>query len=255
MFSAIGNLFSSAESIENQKQNEYLMKLKKRLQEDIGKKFYPDEFIQKLKDTHSCISGSYILQTIHDEKWEGSDIDIFTNDVKGNGQAMFDFLQNRLGNSKLIKKEYNEISQMPVMQGNRKLDLTIKSQEGYNKYDFVICKVYDFFVDQQKIQLIIMETKYYEHMDKVSPFDLDFCKVFFDGEKFTINEAALKKEGVVCTGRVPSIKTYDRIMKYEKRGFKTTNKTHVYEKLLGAYSYCFKTHGKIVNITMKNFKI
>ena len=265
MFSAIGNLFSSAESIQNQKQNEYLNNLKERLQADIGKKINPDELIQKLKDTHSCISGSYILQTIHNEKWEESDIDIFTNDINGNGQDMFNFLQNTLGNGKLKKKEYNEISQkneyneisqMPVMQGeNRKLDLTMKSQEDYNKYDFVICKVYDFFVDQKIIQLIIMESKYYEHMDKVRPFDLDFCKVYFDGEKFTINEAALTKEGAVCAGRVPSIKTYDRIKKYEKRGFKVTNKTHVYEKLLGAYSYCFKKHGRIVNITLKNFKV
>jgi hypothetical protein len=39
-------------------------------------------FIKMLKDTGSVIAGSYPLQVYHNEKWEGSDIDIFTTSTK-----------------------------------------------------------------------------------------------------------------------------------------------------------------------------
>jgi hypothetical protein len=232
MLSALSGLFYGSE------QSKYQENIKKRLEKDLDKKINVDHFINKMKETHSCISGSYILQIIHDLEWEGSDIDIFTTEKYG--MDMYRFLQSHLNNGTVMEKNYIDTQ---TMENNRKHNITMHT----GTYDYVICKVYEFMVNSIKIQLIIMDDDYEDHETKMSHFDLDFCKVSFDGDKFIINESALKKEGIVSKMRLPSMKTFDRIMKYEKRGFVVKNKVDVYEQLLGLYSSMFKSNGYIGN--------
>jgi len=183
-------------------------KMNKRLAQDLGDKINVDEFNTQLKKTGSIIAGSYPLQVFHNLTWMWSDIDIFTNNL-----AMLYYLEQHLGRSTILKRgHYNHYNHH---DGN---------------YTFLRCRVYEFHSGPKPIQLIYMFNKA-TNEEVVQKFDFEFCRAAYDGEKLELSEAAKNKEGAFdCSKRQATKKTLSRLSKYEKRGFKVTNRAQLVEQ-------------------------
>ena len=161
-----------------------------------------EEFIKMLKETNSIIAGSYPMAVCVGRTFNPSDIDIFTK-----GDKMREYL--------------DEIFE----------EKSSKEHETYYKCsDFIKTKVYEYQAKNIKIQLIDVFDKL-PLEGVVDKFDLDFCKVFFDGDNTYVNEAFLNRTCEYDLTKTPSQKTHERIIKYAARGFVVTNEDAVIDKL------------------------
>ena len=191
-------------------------KMKNRLQKDLGY-VKVDEFIEMLKSTNSIIAGSYPLQVYHGETWKCSDIDIFTTSEK-----MRDYIKKQFKDEKIIEQKNNT----------------------YSYTNFTHSVVTEYNSPSIKVQLITLKN-YSKAMDILNNFDFNFCKATFDGTEFTISDEAMLKEGKFDLTRVPSFKSYYRLIKYEKRGFTVSNREELIYKKEKAHDKIYRHKSKI----------
>jgi hypothetical protein len=139
---------------------------------------------------HTVIAGSFPLSVILGETWY-SDIDIFTSDE--------DFKLEYMTNPEACSQNILKSSAYNDMTGIRKV---VKGTIGTNNYRIDIVYVDDV-------------------QDAINSFDLDFCKVWYDGDKIR----CANWQSVLTKSHVPSSKAYkstnwdSRKFKYMKRGF------------------------------------
>ena len=191
----------------------------------------PITFSQKLKVCGAVLTGSFPLQVILGETWSESDIDIFIQDTdkkNGNKTTFLSYLKSHFNpvddqsKSKSKSGYINAPSKDPITEEK------VKGKKSY-QFDKKILDVIDFKTEKSvKIQLIITDKPVNKVIDF---FDLDFCKIMYDGEKFSYDNWA---DIIEKTGKMELRndlrqndffffkKIFDRYEKYHNRGFKIT---------------------------------
>jgi hypothetical protein len=184
-------------------------RLEKRLH-DTG--INTDSFFKELEDSNSIIAGSFPLQVYLQENWDGSDVDIFTTN---------DNMQ------KYLSKHFAE----KVIHENDTCS--------YRGYVTDRARVTEYITHRNlKLQVIkFMDPIESDDLTKYtfSKFDIDICKVSFDGKEYHIgdrNAVKTRNATVGTTWRCLSFKTYERIKKYEQRGFTFVNKSTFVDKYI-----------------------
>jgi hypothetical protein len=174
------------------------------------------DLCQALYETESVISGSLTLQCYLDEYFEDSDMDIFTFD-------------NNLNFGNL--KRWN-VEPKPVSNYN----------SSWNVSTF------------NSIQVIyIQERQYYSAAEFIDTFDIDICKIIFDGRDFHFPKdypTDIKNNRIAkVTGNI-SKRLYTRMVKYQERNFKVIfDKTRFipYKLYNISFKYKFGTRDRFEN--------
>jgi len=172
-------------------------------------------FRKWMKDNKVIAAGSYILQTLIKEEWSESDFDVYV-----------------LGDSKKdLEKCANNYEPPP----NSKL---LKEVSTYQYQTSDIIRVTEWAVGDEKNPLIvqIMSINPFEYDDLkkfIDLYDLDFCKVIFDGDKVEVMYPYSVRTKISIYNRLYSGDNHvdierklrwnnrkkTRTLKYEKRGF------------------------------------
>lgn len=181
-------------------------KIVKRL-DDLGLK--GKQFCEKLYETNTIMAGSFPLQCLLGENYGDSDIDLYCH------MPLYDI--------------YPPFGQW--LYNNFKLKHH-PSCINWASYNFIpgLIKYYSYSSQNITIQIMIVN-------DNISPcqfvntwFDLSFCEVIFDGKFLKYEDRVLNKLGSInskyLNGEYQTWNYiyYDRILKYEKRGFTINNK-------------------------------
>ena len=205
----------------------------------------PERFCKLMKKYNIVMAGSFPLQVLLEEDWKDSDIDLYliSKDVKEEMISNFkiaSILSNNnleiILDNKIIKKLFVKIegkrftkhgvihaSEFIYALGNDLHGFTSETKH-YTAGDILrVGNYYDSSVDKKmNIQIIHLDPKKCSSVKSfVEKFDLDFCKVMFDGEKFTI----LHPESVI--NRISKYNKEDdwqdrkdkRVAHYRARGF------------------------------------
>lgn len=190
--------------------SEYKQKLSKRLKsegiDDV-------ELFEKLKETRSFISGGFALQVYLGEKWQDSDLDIFTDNNNINH-----YLRKKYKSYNLPERDfdYYDLFTIDYREYQEKYKLYISNYKSPSNLNIqVIRKGGESLLPTPTKELI--ETIH-------SEFDFDFCKVAFDGENLYIDKpkSLINRIGYVNSKYLhkPITPTLlSRIQKYSKRGF------------------------------------
>jgi hypothetical protein len=192
----------------------------------------PEMFCKALAELDGVIFGSYPLQAILGEVWEG-DIDVLYKD--------YDYMDSLLINNVNVKKKLLETFSGNIVplewfeNGIYSLDLQtgVKTTQGF-KYTSLIGSATVFKLNDKEIQLIYSYAK--DHNTILNSIDFDFNKIYFDGDKVhvpkNINLMDLREttyhyndniDHLEHYARSKEFRTYKltkRITKYTKRGFK-----------------------------------
>lgn len=195
--------------------------LKNRLKNDRVKDV--DELFEMLLKTNSVIAGSYPLQVYLGEKWNKSDLDIFTF-----SEEMIKYLEEKYGNGVNITIKY-------LSKKHKNSKYKYFSEQG--KLD----KVIEFKTETDfKVQVI----RYMDLIEDVNVvdytfdrFDFNFCKVGFDGKELHIfdKNSVINKMTNYDLNHKLTPKTLERLLKYEKRGFVLINKQDFIKKFNRKY--------------------
>lgn len=165
-----------------------------------------EDFCQKLWDTKCVMAGSFPLQCVLGEKWDESDIDIF-----GINENLDDEDVNRLcdyANYKYFKddeinkhsfakptysphdfEKYLWLKYVPYFSSNidRKAGVRGPIANNYTYLGIEYIRNYKF--PNIDIQFIECDPTVHTKSDKaLDTFDLDFCKISFDGKCITSNQ-------------------------------------------------------------------
>ena len=212
----------------------------------------PVVFCQNMKKYEVFMSGSILLQVMLGEEWE-SDIDlyVFSKEIKDksipasilskiilNTEKLEELYENK-SISKFFTKIDGKIYSKYDVDKESKFIYSLRSDTdlypGLTTEDKIyntdsILRVGNYrYVHAKKetnIQIIHIDKKNFSNIaDFVEEFDLDFCKIIFDGEKFTM----LYPDSVInCTSKYNKTSDWQdrkdmRIEHYKKRGFTITD--------------------------------
>ena len=195
------------------------------------------ELMQMLKSTNSFIAGSYALQVLIGERWSDSDLDIFT-DNDGIVQYFCKFLRSY------------------VVDPSRNMENYL-GQENYlgpeNKGWTKTSKLVEFHMPNGfTIQVIIIKKVSGSLMERVlNNFDIDVCKVGFDGVGVCVMnpQSIQQRRYSVDLKKIPiTEKKYHRMVKYKIRGFAIIN----YEEFMETYrNYLSIMYRRSEKVTIK----
>jgi hypothetical protein len=211
-----------------------MVHLKQRLTKlDIG--IDPDTFCNILLKHDAVIAGSFPLQIITGHEWI-SDIDIFvyTTEIAKDIVDQFGY----------TSKEQNKV--------NRSLDITVYGDHNHIIREIHNCVKVDATEDYKPIQVIVLDSKkknsptVSEYVNK--SFDLDCCKIMFNGSKFKIFEIKNLLKGITSCNVInypikgkltPYLRAnnIERISKYYKRGFTVENLEEVLDMAYNHVQY------------------
>lgn len=222
---------------------------------DLFKHFY-DEFVLYLEKSECFISGSFVLQNILDEKWNDSDIDIFTHskldtllnwgnfDVSSDDEPIASKSPKKKQENikKNTKKNYDNI--LIFLRDEVKCNMKTHNGNGYDNiaiqkkgdcHTDAIIDVIDVTINQTILQFISIK-KDVDIKKSIHDFDFDICKNIcgvkdweFFVNIYNMQEIFEKKFNLKYNGH---LKTIQRINKYIERGFKIFfDKEQVYKKL------------------------
>ena len=152
--------------------------------------------INWLKYNKGIIAGSYILQIILGERWEGSDIDVYITHYNNTKPPNAEQLSNIVYKRKFYKnKDILGVTEWSIGKKSDPIILQIMHINSLIHHNLTN------FIDQ---------------------YDLDFCKVIFDGFKLNVMYPDSVKTRTSVYNRITDWngrKEY-RTQKYIKRGFK-----------------------------------
>lgn len=182
------------------------------------------EFCNLLRETGSVISGSFPLQVVSNCYWPESDIDIFSND-EGTAKLVEDYLSKTteyepIPDMGFITRDYNYAS----LADGASLDITTLvpySKPSGAKGRLTKPRIQVIHHAPKKIQVEMGFVR--DTGSIVDHFDLDFCKLRFDGDRLLgrphVWKAVIDKNSYMG-GSVSKFKTCaNRILKYKLRGF------------------------------------
>lgn len=209
----------------------------------------PEEFIDVLIESKAVIAGSFAIQCLINEKYEGSDIDIFH--FEGNNNSIYSkinqYVYNGCSHDKSIYEHPSTCTCTPCMNVVTKQsdDYLINSIKTTSKiivkfdkfepiiFNFVVVKEYDGYGGGlfKTLKDFIL-----------NDFDLSFCQTWFDGYNMFYRLQTLHKNGWISNKSLIKNKQgwhirlgqtfdqgmvdqrcLDRITKYEGRGFTLYN--------------------------------
>lgn len=178
--------------------------------EDFGGSYLFEKFNEKLIECEAYIAGSYILQVLHQEKYEDSDIDIFCPINKL--PELLSFFHNHGAVS--LPGDENPChvykTRIPVLE-----------------------KIFDIQFRNKKIQILGITTGCSKN-DLFKFFDLSFCEASWDGKVIYPEEQTKQLENIMNRNGVYNEKQLEykegrivvinicRIRKYLKRGYSIT---------------------------------
>lgn len=191
----------------------------------------PNKFCDQLYQNQCILSGSFPLQCILGEEWEKYDIDIFTSNI--NTKPYRYYFRSKEYTYDLEAIEYYLYKDLwePMKNTNEEPPMHLRAHNFFPNYTNVFY-VNTYHLVKIDIQLIVVDkNKYKDIKDYINQFDIDVCKMMFDGKKFYYknwNDIIRKKSNYVMYidlqnhdneyGRY--LRTIDRIKKYKTRGFK-----------------------------------
>lgn len=250
--------------------------VRKRLAEMFQSEEKAIKLLQVMQETQTYMSGSFVLKCLTDGDFECGDIDFFTNNYIPNYECEYTLTRTKVKkennklieeNRKIIELGYEYVSKFSnklynnfdhtivspivnirdVREGNQEFTVTtyqtrtqrviMKDGRDEENPNAIKC-IRNFYINDIKLQDIIIDKRYpvKEYISEI--FDLDFLKNMFDGKTLTIlkPESILKQKTTVNMFQsyyksfwkiryTNSQKSYietqvRRIMKYENRGFK-----------------------------------
>jgi hypothetical protein len=169
-----------------------------------------DDFCQKLWDTKCVMAGSFPLQCVLGEKWEKSDIDIFginENSNREDTNRLCDYVNYKhFKNDEMNNYGFHSPTYEPhdfekylwlKYVTDYKIDKRNRNRKGYyvetpnaNNYTYLGIKyIRNYKFKNIDIQFIECDPEVYTKSDQVlDTFDLDFCKISFDGKYITSNQ-------------------------------------------------------------------
>ena len=158
----------------------------------INSSLIGDQFVNMIRKTGSLVSGSFVLQCIYDECWT-SDIDLYTN--QNNYRAVVQFFEEKMYERLSVEKSGNYKTYLDrIIYRFENVDVDVLIYTGEFKTDTLSASKCQSQSDQLEIKKLKLEVS--EHDKKSSKsnrilnlyplqkFDLDICKVYFDGYKF-----------------------------------------------------------------------
>ena len=179
---------------------------------------FPD-FGNVLQASSAVVAGSFPLQMIMNVVWSDSDVDIWTSSRRGVKNLISYFLQ----------LDY----ELPSQLGTESLS------EDYLRFGSTVKNIHFLHHIQKakfpRVQIIVLRT-YEDQKDTIYPilsavnnFDIDACKVIFDGQKFLTmfdltylpeKETSIGMQAIETQSPFEWLRTLKRIHKYQDRGFK-----------------------------------
>lgn len=179
---------------------------------------FPD-FGNVLRSSQAVVAGSFPLQMIMNVVWSDSDVDIWTSNQRGVKNLISYFLQ----------LDY----ELPSQLGTESLS------EDYLRFGRTVKHIH-FLHHLQKakfprVQIIVLyadedeKESTYPILSAINNFDIDACKVFFDGQKFFTmfdltylpeKETSIGMKAIETQSPFEWLRTIKRIHKYQDRGFK-----------------------------------
>lgn len=194
--------------------NNYIYNIKDKIVDDLSKHFDNSnektiEFLNSIHDSNSFISGSYPLKIIMNENWK-TDIDIWTykdNDIE---QMVKILMKSGFSFSQYISSFYGKNNEYS------RLSTSVESIKVFTKGQLVV-------------QIINTKVKPEE---VISGFDIELCKLMFDGIELKepeegviqlvvkcVNRRILKINPLVQQDMFEWFRTIKRMQKYYDRGF------------------------------------
>lgn len=196
--------------------------------EYFGNKY--EEFRKAMILDKAVLSGSFILQAILEEKWEGTDIDFFVS------------LKNVVANKKLYPSDIYALKFYSHLQYFLFSEPDVEDEaDRHILADSILKRYRGLSIDFDEIREYKIESKRNQHVDKFqvielnktidifsfidSTFDFDICKNTFYYDKNGINLKILNARDIInkSTGFKPCINlksSLERCKKYTARGFK-----------------------------------
>jgi hypothetical protein len=184
-------------------------------------------FKQLLKNTGSIIAGGSILSAIHNEKI--NDIDIYAH--KEGARQIIEFLNKHYYHNN-FKQTFYEHNISPAYDesflraNNIKIRFNLNYKGRLNSFSRELETSIDIMIVDDSLKL----------ENVVSNFDLTFCQVYFDGEKFVTShpDHVIAKSGFLEDSYIKSLLkfnkfTINRIQKYKEKNYTikyTLNKIH-----------------------------
>ena len=156
---------------------------------------------------NAIISGSCLVQYLLNECYENFDIDIFIDSK--NAEKISNFL---------MKENYKcEGSGLPYIRRNNGVISRSNRYSGFRVLNFTR-------TGDVKIQLIVCK---YPKKKILSDFDFNIVKNYYDGRKIIIKDIYnLSKKVETCNES--EVRSFKRVIKYFKRGFKFVNSLNIY---------------------------
>lgn len=161
-------------------------------------KFY-NSFSKALQDCKAWLTGSYLLQLIHDEQYDDSDVDVFCP-----SKHVSTMLECFIKHGGVVKDIYSAHT----------------DSRGYEITKIPIENVIDIELGERKFQIIsVLADDVEEHIMK--NFDLDFCQVRWNGSEIRPTDLTNIAKKV---GKYNPCHTFheERMKKYTNRGYKIT---------------------------------
>ncbi len=207
-----------------------------------------DVFCQQLIENECIISGSFPLQCLLGEEWEGSDIDIYSKEY--NEEYNIDHISSVYEPTQPIEfylwnlyVDNHECDNLCGL-GNGNLHNKHPECEHYAYDPLDIAYVVNYHIYNKNIQAIIVDKDVEEHVMK--DYDLTFCQIIFNGKEIKFDQSWIDialKIGILRElyqanilkriGHSKKASILRRIKKYNDRGFKiySENKKYLFSNV------------------------
>lgn len=186
------------------------------LKEDLG-------LLELLKKVNAFISGSFIIQSILNEHYDYSDIDIYIPYTQESAKLLDDYikyesLSDTFSYGTLLTESDTKILRVVDYRLNPQVNDGYSEEFKEEKYVTLSNCPHD------RLQLIYVDIKPGEEQEYVNNFDFDVCKNYFNFKNVYVKNVnqLLSKHLIYKHGDWDYEKTIDRAKKYKERGFKVT---------------------------------
>lgn len=149
-----------------------------------------EEFCQKMKENGCFMAGSFPLQSVLGEEWQNSDIDIYKMTGDDEKPKEEDFREYEEVLDYFPPKYYVDGFERYLFDKYtvKKYDKTTKTNLCFYKdkdYDSIFIKgLRNYTLDNITVQFIQCNKERYNSIENfLETFDLDLCKIMFDGER------------------------------------------------------------------------
>jgi len=236
----------------------------------------PEDFSKLLKKNGAVLTGSFPLQAILEETWDNSDIDIFM--LSEENDPYFDKMMSYFEKRFITSPDKKDDKKDDKKNEGKQENIPNPKVKKNNHYQYSIGKeirdIYDsysssFNGDKIKVQLVSIEKKLIKYTSIVdyvnNTFDLSFCTITYDGEKFTHSnwEDIYEKRGSMNLRKNVRFsndyslltQTLKREEKYRLRGFNITKSVEIQNEIKQIILTLYNGQSYLTEITNSHINI